>query len=343
MRGIALLLATFAAAVAGGDEATVALRVENFVVPPATGPVMHVVVQNRGPGVWRGEVEVQPPEGWRINPPARTISLWSQETKHLAFVIEKGVNLDTNSYPIRVVARSGDQRVVRQRDVVCLSAPYFRPKIDGRASEWNDAIPVAFTCKGKRTVVRTYWNRDAFAVLIEVEEDALVGYRKRPDFDAVQLAVSPREAVTSTKASGRAERYEFLLVASASMWSGDKCFQLAKPGLRLPVTQEPRALAPLRAKDVKVAVRRRGGVTCYECAIPFARMPEIRPAEGREFCFSVLVHDPDGTGVRDWGEVAGLWPWQRSRLAWSLWQGAVWGTAAPFDNKIECGFCSSKH
>jgi hypothetical protein len=71
-------------------------------------------------------------------------------------------------------------------------------------------------------------------------------------------------------------------------------------------------------------------------------MPEIKATEGREFRFSVLVHDPDGTGVRDWGEAAGLWPWQRSRLAWASWQGVQWGKEPPFDSAIEWGFCSSK-
>ncbi|KPK41912.1 MAG: hypothetical protein AMK72_14780, partial [Planctomycetes bacterium SM23_25] len=90
-------------------------------------------------------------------------------------------------------------------------------------------------------------------------------------------------------------------------------------------------------------VTRRDGVTYYECAIPMKAIPQIRPEPGREFCFSVLVHDPGGTGLRDWGEAAGLWPWQRSRLAWCAWQGATWPDDPPFDNKVEWGFCSSKH
>ena len=68
----------------------------------------------------------------------------------------------------------------------------------------------------------------------------------------------------------------------------------------------------------------------------------IRAAPGREFCLSVLVHDGDGTGLRDWGRAAGLWPQQRNRLAWCLWQGAKWPKDPPFDNKIEWGFCSSR-
>ena len=106
---------------------------------------------------------------------------------------------------------------------------------------------------------------------------------------------------------------------------------------------QPRELALLELKEAKLVVKSRQGITYYECAIPFSVMRDIKATEGREFCLSLLVHDPDGTGVRDWGEAAGLWPSQRSRLAWCDWQGARWGSEAPFDNKIEWGFCSSKH
>ena len=58
---------------------------------------------------------------------------------------------------------------------------------------------------------------------------------------------------------------------------------------------------------------------------------------------AVLVHDPDGTGLRDLGEAVGLWPSQRNRFAWSRWQGASWGVEPPFDNKLEWGLCASKY
>ena len=49
--------------------------------------------------------------------------------------------------------------------------------------------------------------------------------------------------------------------------------------------------------DARLFVRRDAGVTYYECALPLTAMREhISPGEGREFCFALLVHDPDGTG-----------------------------------------------
>ncbi len=196
---------------------------------------------------------------------------------------------------------------------------------------------------GRKTIVRTYWNRDQFCLLVEVEEERHIGYRAAGEFDAVQLALAPRDAPAASAPDGKATRHEFLLVGSASAWARDRCFQLAKPGDPLSATQEARDIAPLELKAATLVVKRRGQTTCYEAAIPFAAMPGIQATEGREFCFSVLIHDPDGTGLRDLGEAAGLWPWQRNRLAWSLWRGARWGKESPFDNRIEWGFCSSKH
>jgi len=338
--GLTLFLGAALSALAG--EPAVALRAESFTVPPATGPVFYVDVENRSGSPCQGTLAVRPPEGWQLHRAEQALSLGPNETKRVAFAIQKATNRDDNAYPVQVVATLGGSRVVREQTVVCASAPYFKPRIDGRAGDWDDAIPVTFAVKGRKTVVRTFWNRDEMAFLVEVDEARLVGYRKAAEFDAVQIAVAPREARTGTKPAEEAARYEFLLVASGSFWSRDKCFLLAKPGVTLAATQERRGLAPLQLKDAKLSVRRRRGVTAYECAIPLSAMPEIKATEGREFCLSFLVHDPDGTGVRDWGEAAGLWPWQRNRLAWSDWPGARW-QAAPFDGKVEWGFCSSKH
>ena len=59
--------------------------------------------------------------------------------------------------------------------------------------------------------------------------------------------------------------------------------------------------------------------------------------------FPLLVHDPDGTGVRDLGEIMNLWDSQRSEFGWCSWENAKWGELTPFDNKVEFGFCSSIH
>jgi hypothetical protein len=114
--------------------------------------------------------------------------------------------------------------------------------------------------------------------------------------------------------------------------------------MKLADARQQRALGPLVYDDAQVAISRREGVTYYECSIPFKLMrSEIRPSEGREFCLSLLVHDPDGTGLRDWGQAAGLPPSRRTWMAWSPWKGADWGEDPPLDNKVPWGLCSSKY
>jgi len=322
----------------------VALRVQHFTVPPATGPLMHVTVQNRRDAPYEGRISVRLPEGWRVEPAERPIALGPGETKDVAFTVAKGLNLDSNRYPVEAVATGSDGTVVsRKQEIACASAPFFQPKIDGRTGDWADAIPATFSAGGKRTTLSACWNRSDLCLLVEVEEEKHVAYRAGAEFDAVQVAIAPRSAPPAAKPDQKAGRHEFLLVGSASAWSRDKCFLLARADDALAATQEPRPLAPLELKAAKVSVRRKGRTTVYEAAIPLSAMPGIEPMEGRELCLSILVHDPDGTGLRDWGEPSGLWPWQRNRLAWSQWPGASWPKEPPFDSRIEWGVCSSKH
>jgi len=261
----------------------------------------------------------------------------------VAFIVTKGMLNEANRYAIEATASGSGTTVTRRQEVACTSAPYFKPTIDGDPADWKDAIPVTFTTGGKRTTISTFWNRRQLSLLVAVEEDKLVGLREDGPFDAVQVAISAQGTTTGDSPDGEATRYEFLLAAASGGKQG-KCYLLARPGTRLAECGKSRALGPLAYDDADVAVSRAGGVTYYECSIPFKLMRrEIRPSEGREFCLSVLVHDPDGTGIRDWGEAAGLWPSQRNRLAWSLWQGARWGEQSPFDNKTPWGLCSSKY
>lgn len=343
--GLAAMAASLAVRPVGA-EVPVALRVESFTVAPAHTPSAVVRIKNRGDGPYRGVVRVDPPEGWRLEPEEQDVALEPGEMKRLRFVVKQGAAAEENSYPIAVTATSPDGTVTRRQQVATASAPYFKPAIDGDVAEWKDAIPVTWSAGGKKTVVRTYWNRRQFSVLVAVEEEKLVGMEEpSPEgtFDAVQISLSPQGAVTGTSPDGEAVRYEFLLVPTGGGTSG-RVFQLAEPGVTLAETQAARELDPLEYEDAQIAVRREGGVTYYECSLPFRPMSrQIRPSEGREFCLSVLVHDPDGTGVRDWGRAAGLWPEERNRLAWSRWPGAEWEEEPPFDNKTAWGLCSSKY
>ncbi|MHB8900738.1 MAG: COG1470 family protein [Thermoguttaceae bacterium] len=337
-----VVLAGMVLAAGAGAGEPVGLRVANMAVAPAHMPAVKVWIENRGEGPYEGELTLRLPEGWTLDPASQRVSLKAGETSSASFTIHDARTLEENRYPVSAVARGDGGEVCRTQEIVCASAPYFKPEIDGRSDDWKDAIPVTFVTGGKGTSISTYWNRRQFAMLVGVEEQELAPRRPGEPFDAVQVAISAQGTATSTTADGQAGRWEFLLTAGGA-GEESQCFQLAQPGTKLAETLNPRPLKGLEADGTELAVWREGNTTWYEWGVSFRDLADIRPGEGREFCLSVLVHDPEGTGLRDWGQAAGLWPSQRSRLAWSDWEGASWPKDPPMDNKVEWGMCSSKY
>ena len=321
----------------------VVVRAENFTVPPATGPVTYILARNTGDAECRVTIEPKFPDGWQWTPANRDVTLAPGETKRLPFTIEKATETKSNLYSVEITVARDSEKMIHRQDVVCASAPYFTPKIDGKFEEWSDAIPFTFMTAGKETAVSTYWDKSNFYLYVQVEEDELNGYKKNADrVDAVQFALAASDAATPSNAKSESQRSEFLIVHVGGFFGKDKCFQLIEPGRELSVTQQQRDLEPLQLEDAQASVKRKGKITHYECAIPFSAVPTIRPAVGREIRFSVLVHDPDGTGIRNWGKAAGLWPGQRDRFAWCKWAPAKWPAELPHDGKVEFGLCSSK-
>lgn len=313
------------------------LRTANLLVTPSTGPVTHLVVKNRGTGTLTGRVEASFPEGWRVEPTAFDLTLAAGETRPLALTIKKARDRADNLYPVALRWSAGGKRGTQDQTMVCASAPFFKPKIDGDLAEWADAIPITLTGAGCKTVLRSYWNTKQFCVAVEVEEARLAPWRGggKP-CDAVQFALSAADAAGSA-------RHEFLLAATAGLFARPHCYTLFKPGDDPAAGPQHRDLKPLRLKEAEVAVRRKGGVTRYEAAIPWSLITEIKADAGREFQFSLLVHDPDGTGLRDFGAVLNRWPEDRRPDGWSSWNGVAWGDKVPFDSLARFGFCSSIH
>jgi len=317
------------------------LRAEMLTVAPSTGPVTGVLVRNSGPSAFGGKLVVAYPQGWKLNRTEVPLDVPAGQTRRVSLAIEKASDSPDNAYPVTLRAVGGGLDVSRSQRLVVASAPFFKPTIDGRHADWADAIPASFTDGGKKTTISTYWNRQYFCLLVAVEEDKLVerGSGAEP-CDGIQFALAPRDAVTPRDPGGTLQRYELLVLPVGK--GAAVCYRLARPGDPAALAERRRKRAELKSQDALAAITRTGNVTCYEVAVPLAAMPLIRPEPGREFSFSLLVHDPDGTGVRDWGTAAGLWPDQRSRLAWCDWAGAKWPAQPPFDGKIEWGFCSSK-
>ena len=325
------------------DESRAAMvRVENFTVAPSTGPVANVIVHNPAETALTGTLRVNFPKGWTVTPASHELKLSAGQTQSFPFAIKRAADLQANVYPVEVRVESSANVVVRQ-EVVCASAPYYQPAIDGDPNEWKDSIPITMTTAGRQTVVRLYWNRRDFCMMVEVEEDALASYdpaRPEGPFDAIQFAIAKRSARTGESPADKAQRYEYLV---ADAGDDDRCFRLITPGAELAVARQNRPLEPLRLAEAKVVVKRTGRITRYELAIPFKSMPDLRPTPGREFCFSLLVHDTDGAGLRDLGSVMNMWESNRPALAWCRVAGVKWPDRPPFDNKIEFGFCSSIH
>lgn len=326
------------------SDTGVEVRAENFIVPPSTGPLTHIRVHN--PVDRPCTVTVQPkfPDGWQWAPKRRTVTMEPYQMSRMPFTIEKASDVEANQYPVEITVIDDSKKTVYRQNLVCASAPYFKPKIDGKFKDWSEAIPVTFTTAGQKTILNTYWNKRYFYIYVQVEEDKLSGYNKKAGpIDAIQFALAPRDAVTASVPTAEAQRYEFLVVDVKGLFAKDRCFFLIRPGIKLSVTQQRRSLETLELKEAHVVVKRQGRMTRYECAIPFAIMPKIKPDVGREIQFSILVHDPDGTGVRDWGKAVGLRPERRNKFAWCAGDWGQFSGDPPYDGKIEWGLCSSKH
>lgn len=318
--GLAILMPLAAATAAE----SLRVRMENFTVTPSTGPVVNVLVQNRDSRAVQAIVRMRWPVGWKGAPAEQTVHLNPNATAKAAFTLEKAVDAATNRYPVVIEACAGDVTVTRTQQVVCATAPYLKPQVDGQLDDWKDAVPITFTTAGKATTVMTCWNRKQFCVAVRAD-GAKTG--------AVQFALAPEQ-------DGKPGRYEFLVVAP-EQGAPAKCFLLMRPGDDLKLTEQSRALEGLECGDVQAAVTREGGAICFEIAVPVKLVPELQPTPGRPFRFSLLVHD--GGGLRDLGTVMNLWDDQRHPQSWCRWEDAAFGPTPPFNSNVEFGFSSSIH
>ncbi|MCX6897420.1 MAG: hypothetical protein NT105_01850 [Verrucomicrobia bacterium] len=300
------------------------VRMENFIVTPSTGPLVNVHVQNRSDRAVNAVLRVRWPEGWKGAPGEQTVSVGPNAMAKAAFTVEKAIDLAVNRYAVVVEARAGDVTVTRTQHVICATAPYLKPQVDGKLDDWKDAVPITFATASKATTVMTCWNRKQFCVAVRAEQ--LKG-------GAVQFSLAP-------EAGEKPGRYEFVVVAPEQDGPA-KCFLLMRPGDDLKLAAQSRALEGLECGDVQAATARDGGAMCFEIAVPVKLVPELQPTPGRPFRFSLLVHEAGG--LRDLGAVMNLWDDQRHPQSWSRWKGAAFGPTPPFDSNIEFGFSSSIH
>ena len=284
------------------------IRCHSFLVNPSTGPVAEIDITTDAP--WAGTLTVTPPDGWTIDPQTHDITLTANETKTIPYRITKAREVADNAYPFILTLTGGPTTTQTVRTA---SAPFHKPKIDAKLNEWNDAIPIRFGTPA--TTLRTYWDNTAFYLAIEVEEKNLT-----PNSDAIQLHLAPKNATD--------KRHEFLIQPTS------KTKATVKRLLDATDTDTP----------ATVALRHANGTTTYEIAIPHTMLNGIRIDAGREFRLGLLIHDPDGTGLRDLSAIMNYPPatLTTTPTSWTLWQGGCWGTPL-HDGGTEFGFCSSIH
>lgn len=308
---------------ASADE-PLRVRMENFVVTPSTGPVVNVHVQNRSAHAVSAVVRVRWPDGWKGAPAEQTVNVGPNATAKAAFTVEKAVDVAANRYTIVVEARAGDVTVTRTQQVVCATAPYLKPQVDGKLDDWKDAVPITFATAGKTTTAMTCWNRKQFCVAVRADQMKA---------GTVQFALAP-------EAGEKPGRYEFVVIAPEQDGPA-KCLLLTRPGDDLKLAGQSRALEGIECGDVQASATREGEATCFEIAVPVKLVPELQPTPGRPFRFSLLVHEAGD--LRDLGTVMNLWDDQRQPQSWSRWKGAAFGSTPPFDSNVEFGFSSSIH
>ena len=320
------------------------VRMENFVVTPSTGPVANVLVQNRSERAINVVVRVRWPEGWKGAPAEQTVSVGPNAMAKAAFTIEKAVDAAANRYTVVVEARAGDVIVTRTQQVVCATAPYLKPQVDGKLDDWKDAVPITFATADKATTVMTCWNRKQFCVAVRAEQmkAGAVQFALAAEGGAsFQLAtVDEKNRKLEACATLASPRFEFVVVAPEQDGPA-KCFLLMRPGDDSKLAEQSRTLEGLKCGDVQATATRDGAATCFEIAVPVKLVPELQPTPGRPFRFSLLVHEAGG--LRDLGTVMNLWDDQRHPRSWCRWKGAAFGPTPPFDSNVEFGFSSSIH
>ena len=301
------------------------VRCHSFIVNPSTGPVAEFDIASDA--AWSGTLTLTPPEGWTLDPASHEISLQAGESKCIPYRVTKARETADNAYPFTLTLSGG---ITETQLIRAASAPYYKPKIDGKLDEWKDAIPIRFGPPGGQTTLRLYWDNTALNVAVEVEESALVPSSKKTAdgrSDAVQLYIAPKGATT--------KRHEFLIEPTSS--SKAVCKRLASPD----GTDYKDGVIE---KTATVAIRNTKGVTVYEIAIPLKVLDGIKADTGSEFRFGLLVHDPDGSGLRDLGTVMNRPDTDRKSppSCWTQWTGGCWDTV-PYDGGTAFGFCTSIH
>lgn len=212
-------------------------------------------------GDFKGTVTLTPPAGWVIDP--QTVNV---ERATAPFRVVKATENASNRYTFSV--ETGGKT---ETQTVCVaSAPYGKLVIDAKPDPlWKDAIPLDWQTVGKKTVLRMFWNEDNLYLAVELE-----GGLK-----------SLQYGFGFIKKNGTKIYHEFETDALGMTQ-------------HLYLEEGQIVKRPVGVKSVSLTEE---GKTRCEIELPIGAIEGIRFDAGREFYFSLIVTDSDGT-IRDLGE-----------------------------------------
>ncbi len=212
-------------------------------------------------GDFKGAVTLAPPSGWVLDP--QTVNV---EGPNAPFRVVKATENPENSYLFTVEARGKTET----QSVSVASAPYGKLVVDANPDPlWKDAIPLEWKTAGKKTILRMFWNEDNLYLAVELE-----GGLKFLQYGFGFI-----------KKNGTKVYHEFETDA------------LGKTH-HLSLSEGKVVKRPVEAKSVTLREESR---TRCEIELPIEAIEGIRFDAGREFYFSMIATDSDGT-IRDLGE-----------------------------------------
>lgn len=303
-------------------------RILSFVGSISAAPKVSVEIENTGTKPISGTVELTPPKDWITSKNTRKIparSIAPGETRVVAFAFEATSPNPDNRYPFRAVfsADNGDE-AVSETTLFEQVARKGTPTIDGDPSDWKGAPVVHLDTPDKAVGLVPYmdWNLST-DIALQWDDDAVyfLGVVRDNEFsqphsgsliwegDSFQLAFDTRPGRGS---GGEAEKSEgnrlqrtqeedepakdrgLYLYGLAHTAKGDETWTWPTPGN---AGDEP-------ATHIRFAFRKAGDDRyVYEAAIPYTLLAPLRPKEGAQFGFTMLLNDNDGGGRRGWLEL----------------------------------------
>jgi hypothetical protein len=247
-------------------------------------------------GDYKGDVRLTPPAGWVLDP--QTIKVEGPSTP---FRVVKATENPENRYLFTVEAGGKTET----QAVSVASAPYGKLVVDASPDPlWKDAIPLEWQTAGKKTILRMFWNEDNLYLAVEME-----GGLKSLQYG-----------------------FGFIKKSGAKIYHE---FETDALGKTQHISLEDGKIVKRTVAAKSVSMREEGKTRC-EIELPIEAVDGIRFDAGREFYFSLIVTDSDGT-IRDLGERMNRPASAKRKDAWMGVQQELYDAWGIF------GCCSSIH